>query len=212
MCEVFKEVGCLYFNPRTPCGVRRWIRLLLPGTTNFNPRAPCGARLCVRHAGDPARRFQSTRPVWGATTASVSIFASPCISIHAPRVGRDDSQAMSVGLLYDFNPRAPCGARLYYARMAVATPTISIHAPRVGRDFFVHLFAPNECNFNPRAPCGARPGPCHPRSCGGKISIHAPRLGRDPVTRHYHCILPYFNPRAPCGARRDGGVVPMNIN
>ncbi len=55
------------FNPRTPCGVRRWIRLLLPGTTNFNPRAPCGARLCVRHAGDPARRFQSTRPVWGAT-------------------------------------------------------------------------------------------------------------------------------------------------
>ena len=56
-----------YFNPRTPCGVRRWIRLLLPGTTNFNPRAPCGARLCVRHAGDPARRFQSTRPVWGAT-------------------------------------------------------------------------------------------------------------------------------------------------
>ena len=121
------------FNPRTPCGVRRWIRLLLPGTTNFNPRAPCGARLCVRHAGDPARRFQSTRPVWGATSPNPETLAKIAISIHAPRVGRDDEY-----------------------HQTTETAEISIHAPRVGRDPLYFPFLSFGRYFNPRAPCGAR--------------------------------------------------------
>ena len=41
-----------------------------------------------------ARTFQSTRPVWGATTISiVDGLTYPAISIHAPRVGRDDANA-----------------------------------------------------------------------------------------------------------------------
>ena len=34
-------------------------------------------------------RFQSTRPVWGATACSAKRFNADMISIHAPRVGRD---------------------------------------------------------------------------------------------------------------------------
>ena len=58
-----------HFNPRAPCGARRRGRLAAhAGMANFNPRAPCGARL------GPA----------------LSLSPSLLISIHAPRVGRDE--------------------------------------------------------------------------------------------------------------------------
>ena len=33
----------------------------------FNPRAPCGARLLLARVVTESLKFQSTRPVWGAT-------------------------------------------------------------------------------------------------------------------------------------------------
>ena len=124
-----------YFNPRAPCGARRPPCPLCPAGPYFNPRAPCGARRTARRAILAVRGFQSTRPVWGATPAFAAAHVrqrhfnprAPCgarlgqtvggvtyynISIHAPRVGRDDE---------DDWPRMQ------------AWP-ISIHAPRVGRD------------------------------------------------------------------------------
>ena len=144
------------FNPRAPCGARLHTRLSMQHTKDFNPRAPCGARLCrfqrcilrryfnprapcgARRAGLRfnylSLRFQSTRPVWGATLG-VSVSTANCwafqstrpvwgatlrfpsqpklgkISIHAPRVGRDRQHHRQ--------------QRQY---------RISIHAPRVGRD------------------------------------------------------------------------------
>ena len=124
---------------------------------HFNPRAPCGARPGVARHKSPARnisihaprvgrdpklsehcqsafRFQSTRPVWGATKDFIFNIDDICISIHAPRVGRDPMTGRKPRFSYDFNPRAPCGAR-HHGR---------VHA------------APIFCDFNPRAPCGAR--------------------------------------------------------
>ena len=52
-------------------------------------------------------RFQSTRPVRGATPVQLAIFAFFEISIHAPREGRDE---IAVGIIFEernFNPRAP---------------------------------------------------------------------------------------------------------
>ena len=57
------------------------------------------------------RRFQSTRPVWGATARDGCGNEHGHISIHAPRVGRDDGRGI-----------------------CACEPAISIHAPRVGRD------------------------------------------------------------------------------
>ena len=107
--------------------------------TNFNPRVPCGARLSSSVASPVVYLFQSTRPVRGATRlppdqalhGGISIHAPRAgrdsgpvlapfvahISIHAPRAGRDSAVLMRSPPLRDFNPRAPCGARLSQADM-----------------------------------------------------------------------------------------------
>ena len=55
----------------------------------FNPRAPCGARPSTTQSCSKSGRFQSTRPVWGATEPVGLHGHNGRISIHAPRVGRD---------------------------------------------------------------------------------------------------------------------------
>ena len=100
------------FNPRAPCGARRseicaldWAQLFqstrpvwgatvnpkhtLQAIRDFNPRAPCGARPFPAQKKLGLDLFQSTRPVWGATGHPGSRWSPPSISIHAPRVGRD---------------------------------------------------------------------------------------------------------------------------
>ena len=79
------------FNPRSPCGERlgqagglRWTG------KHFNPRSPCGERpACRLFIVCHPQEFQSTLPVWGATSRAHA---------HA----RDLSY---------FNPRSPCGER-----------------------------------------------------------------------------------------------------
>ena len=132
------------------------------------------------------------------------------ISIHAPRVGRDDPSVCRRSLWSCFNPRAPCGAR----------PT-----PRA----LVAVFR----SFNPRASCGARlqlylayttpptfqstrpvwgatRHGLHPRPKDGfqstrpmrgatgrrictravwPVSIHAPHAGRDKMRKAFHKLL-----------------------
>ena len=68
--EVLRQTLRRYFNPRAPCGARRPARTYCGTSGNFNPRAPCGARLRQRSTARSAIRFQSTRPVRGATTLS----------------------------------------------------------------------------------------------------------------------------------------------
>ena len=78
------------FNPRAPCGARRSARgPQCPPCCNFNPRAPCGARRWSLSSRSSADRFQSTRPLRGATSADALL---TCARRY-------------------FNPRAPCGAR-----------------------------------------------------------------------------------------------------
>ena len=55
--------------------------------------------------------FQSTRPVWGATPLFGLDDALHFVSIHAPRVGRDNASLLIWACISCFNPRAPCGAR-----------------------------------------------------------------------------------------------------
>ena len=122
-----------HFNPRAPCGARptRAVRFCIP--CYFNPRAPCGARLRRYPPREKKHKFQSTRPVRGATRAHLRAAGGVHISIHAPRAGRDAAANATNAIPPNFNPRAPCGARQR-----------SSH--RRCRDTY----------FNPRAPCGAR--------------------------------------------------------
>ena len=147
------------------------------------------------------------------------------ISIHAPLAGRDFFFGFRMLPAPYFNPRAPCGARLY-GQASVAGCIISIHAPLAGRDGFRPVRSRRCQYFNPRAPCGARPSATmgtslskyfNPRApCGARlqavahhgqlfdISIHAPLAGRDAIVSLDTLLSKNFNPRAPCGARQYG--------
>ena len=168
----------------------------------FNPRAPCGARLKLYPPTDETTVFQSTRPVRGATYDALAKKQAQKVSIHAPRAGRDATQALA------------------WAMVTV----VSIHAPRAGRDNLRAIGVrvkdafqstrpvrgatrasagpTTSRRFNPRAPCGARLiYRVKQNKCSG-VSIHAPRAGRDARRRRPPRGPRCFNPRAPCGARR----------
>ncbi len=147
----------VYFNPRTPCGVRLDDTRQKLLNAHFNPRTPCGVRPFITSLSACLTLFQSTHPLRGATVASTST---------------------EVASWY-FNPRTPCGVRLpvctawlIFANISIHAPLagcdapsltlivityISIHAPLAGCDFsnrggFFVMF-----DFNPRTPCGVRP-------------------------------------------------------
>ena len=139
--------------------------------------------------------------MWGATPGSTGKTACrQCISIHAPRVGSDQTLARSEYPHRNFNPRSPCGERRR------SRPVCDVRR-----------------NFNPRSPCGERLPLTTPsaystkfqstlpvwgatrsaacRWCGRSISIHAPRVGSDWPAIHLGGAQGYFNPRSPCGER-----------
>ena len=101
-----------YFNPRAPCGARHRRPLSISFLLKyFNPRAPCGARLLMMPDSYILSKFQSTRPMRGATLRAGRGYAGVSISIHAPHAGRD--------CLF---------------RLPPFHGLISIHAPHAGRD------------------------------------------------------------------------------
>ena len=116
-----------------------------------------GSDICSFLTYCVAYRFQSTLPVWGATSPTIG----------APQCPQN------------FNPRSPCGERPEFAATFSISSPISIHAPRVGSDHRrdigrrqrgISIHAPRvgsdphnahtPCSrryFNPRSPCGERP-------------------------------------------------------
>ena len=193
---------CGDFNPRAPCGARLHSVTPLFGDFNFNPRAPCGARrqrqrasakksVISTHAPLAGRdlaalvgeikgkKFQPTRPLRGATFIFLGQFYA--------------------GL--NFNPRAPCGARLMSAISSCLNLQFQPTRPLRGATQTVSFRRSGYKYFNPRAPCGARPNPTTPRgrlppfqptrplrgatnvvnvdALDNKISTHAPLAGRD---------------------------------
>ena len=145
------------FNPRSPCGERLDGNVWSPDAYPFQSTLPVwgatssGGIICTN------RRFQSTLPVWGATPGAgqQNAGAAP-ISIHAPRVGSDRAGTTGRSWTAYFNPRSPCGERRWRA------------APSTGTE-----------NFNPRSPCGERPDLRVIVPIPVQISIHAPRVGSD---------------------------------
>ena len=76
-----------YFNPLTPCGVRRRCFDVSFKISYFNPLTPCGVRLIGLANVAVDVEFQSTHPVWGETATNRATFSGYQISIHSPRVG-----------------------------------------------------------------------------------------------------------------------------
>ena len=101
----------------------------------FQSTRPVWGATISRGAVSVFTEFQSTRPVWGATIKAWRKGIHDAISIHAPRMGRDEEPDQQYAALLNFNPRAPYGARPRTPTFFDFTAAISIHAPRMGRDF-----------------------------------------------------------------------------
>ena len=190
------------FNPRSPCGERRGGGKPRPNIENFNPRSPCGERRINTSNRSIIHRFQSTLPVWGATAATAVVFVPPPISIHAPRVGSDNFLITALRTTRNFNPRSPCGERLFVNRRFEKMTVFQSTLPVWGATLAALVGHCLEIYFNPRSPCGERlPLSLRYRAMSTfqstlpvwgatrtlyfpigawGISIHAPRVGSDP--------------------------------
>ena len=122
----------------------------------------------------------------------------------------------SAPAIYDFNPRAPCGARRQRSNCHAGHQRISILAPRAGRDT-LQLFADaGTLVFQSARPVRGATKKCQAQTKRGKISIRAPRAGRDDHkgnTKHKGKSISIRAPRAGRD-RKDGREVrnPSDFN
>ena len=145
-------------------------------------------------------RFQSTRPVRGATATPARNSQSISISIHAPRAGRDGGKPVSRFGVPAFQSTRPVRGATWRSTAMLDVATISIHAPRAGRD----ITSTRELRgraISIHAPRAGRDKEGKGYDVEIKISIHAPRAGRDRIPCPASSPAAHFNPRAPCGAR-----------
>ena len=174
-----------------------------PAIRHFNPRVPCGTRLAIKIWNRRRSIFQSTGPVWDPTTIRNNIFISKKrISIHGSRVGPDQPAVGQNNPLYaNFNPRVPCGTRLFscasslYCLIFQSTgpvwdPTRRSCSEKIWKIFqstgpvwdpTCHPYRPweSQTHFNPRVPCGTRRRFHIPCFSAVVISIHGSRVGPD---------------------------------
>ena len=205
------------------------MRRLLPSHTSGEPpisihapRVGCDQR---RPPTLPRRqRFQSTHPVWGATTIwSGWTQSSPDFNPRTPCGVRPMIEAMDEYYSLFQSTHPVWGATRHFQRVGPCFPEfqsthpvwgatrgrgyqrqaypISIHAPRVGCDRPHRTASPGPSDFNPRTPCGVRLSRSGLIDQLEYISIHAPRVGCDSWTRVSAASIPNFNPRTPCGVR-----------
>ena len=175
----------------------------------------------------PTTRFQSTHPLRGATLVQSSPVCPFRIfqSTH-PLRGATVCDCQRRSPLRNFNPRTPCGVRLWRHRSFSSKRLISIHAPLAGCDLESSTIEKTSIYFNPRTPCGVRRLALLLQAQTQNISIHAPLAGCDARTAStglstlpFQSTHPlrgatttctkrrrdrlYFNPRTPCGVRQQ---------
>ena len=89
-CSLFLQG--MDFNPRSPCGERHCLLSLFMTSNRISIHAPrVGSDSFCPSFFYSFNLFQSTLPVWGATTQHSGTDHWHKISIHAPRVGSDTS-------------------------------------------------------------------------------------------------------------------------
>ena len=157
------------FNPLSPHGERPYKPQYMEAINHFNPLSPHGER-----------------PVhW--TIERVKLY----ISIHSPRMGRDNDYASGAKFWTIFQSTLPAWGETFKACEA---------APQ---HRYLFLTFQSTLPAWGETPCSRRP------ARRGSISIHSPRMGRDSRARPRSWPMRYFNPLSPHGERRGHcGEVP----
>ena len=158
--------GVIYFNPRTPRGVRRLIRISCNDSIHFNPRTPRGVRRRAERRAHGDLQFQSTHPSRGATDLLVprplpNLFQSTHPSRGATRLRLE----LLRGLAH-FNPRTPRGVRR--TTVSVAAPQWQFQSTHPSRGATGIQPVPNPHEFQSTHPSrGATENP----PCSGSFTL-----------------------------------------
>ena len=145
------------FNPLSPHGERPRGTPSACATAGFQSTLPAWGETVQMLKAIRSRRFQSTLPAWGETCDRGEKLPGASISIHSPRMGRDD------------NTRA----------MVYFCPQFQSTLPAWGETGRWALSAGGWRNFNPLSPHGERrPAPQQPREPKdfNPLSPHGERL------------------------------------
>ena len=147
-----------YFNPRAPYGARhnRFAHNMF--SNNISIHAPhTGRDILSGVLAIWLLRFQSTRPIRGATRESKNdSYRAKNFNPRAPYGARLASVSLAVCSL-NFNPRAPYGARLNPYKLIFVFGKFQSTRPIRGATAEESAALSQESHFNPRAPYGARP-------------------------------------------------------
>ena len=144
------------FNPRTPCGVRLFVRQVRRHPARFNPRTPCG----VRPGRPPGDGF--IQPV------SIHALLAECdwyhpdsglfhmVSIHALLAECDQLPSPPSSTRPEFQSThslrsATVSACFFFLFLPVSIHALLAECDRLHDDYFVR-----PQSFNPRTPCGVR--------------------------------------------------------
>ena len=150
--------------------------------------------------------FQSTHPVWGATSRPSGSTTGCAISIHAPRVGCDTTGAKAVKQATLFQSTHPVWGATWRRGCHEGAGYISIHAPRVGCDdpeMYHLLGAPGISIHAPRVGCDGMSNKGTGRT--NKFQSTHPVWGATVLSGATKAAERHFNPRTPCGVRHQTG-------
>ena len=194
-----------YFNPRTPCGVRRphkwdeYMKILFQST-----HPVWGATWWAFSMPSSIWLFQSTHPVWGATSNQVAGYCRQEISIHAPRVGCDRVPGLGRkdGGISIHAPRVGCD--FHNSPKSTSGALISIHAPRVGCDVGATQGMVSDWEFQSTHPVWGATVRFMVRTRSTMISIHAPRVGCDAVLLGHQVLMVLFQSTHPVWGATPG--------
>ena len=167
------------------------------------------------------KKFQSTHPVRGGTTADKRSVKITLISIHPPRAGWDFLSVIHAARPINFNPPTPCGVGRWNSTGATGCRTFqSTHPVRGGTDGYLDMcrdacisIHPPRAGWDPLSAVIPTPikvfQSTHPVRGGtptelgiledADISIHPPRAGWDAQDFKPPNFLTNFNPPTPCG-------------
>ena len=201
----------------------------VPRLCGISIHAPLAGRDDGSRDGDRrSERFQSTRPLRGATAATLDEARAAVISIHAPLAGRDverDGRGAGAGA---FQSTRPLRGATKIKAMTTDTKPFQSTRPLRGATAETTRSLRDCCYFNPRAPCGARllglgsnqqadqfqsTRPLRGATAELSRRLKAecqfqstrPLRGATPDFQVSQTLRNYFNPRAPCGARQQHG-------
>ena len=146
----------IYFNPRTPCGVRPFGLSVVNTTNLFQSTHPLRGATSFKDLSSLKTEISIHAPLAGCDLGQVERIDArhPAISIHAPLAGCDVSFLNCYLRITYFNPRTPCGVRQrkctkFSAHFAITDNSIGFPRPEC-RLLGHFLLIPGACSARER--------------------------------------------------------------